>query len=204
MKGFLKRDFYLLLPNLRFYAVFILIMGGVSLLRHTSMVNFFGFYVAIFAASSVLGLFSYDDMNHWQTYAAAAPHGRRGQVDGRYVIALLLGAGVMVTISLLYLLGRDLGQLSTALLYGGMFLVYVDLAIPIGYRFGSNSRTVMVIIIGALAAIGGMVGTMATISGSFSGSGSSLGFGIPLALIGLAGTVVSRWVSLGIMAKKEL
>ncbi len=203
MKGFLKRDFYLILPNLRFYAVFILIMGVVSLLRHTDMVGFFGFYVAIFAASSVLGLFSYDDMNHWQTYGAAVANGRRAQVDGRYIIALLLGVGVMATIGLLFLLGRDLGQLSTALLYGGIFLVYVDLAIPVGYRFGSNSRTVMVIIIGALAGLGGIVGATVTISGGL-GSGVSLNIGLPLTLIGLAGMVVSRSISLRIMAKKEL
>lgn len=204
MKGFLKRDFYLILPNLRFYAVFILIMGVVSFLRHTDMVGFFGFYVAIFAASSILGLFSYDDMNHWQTYAAAAPAGRRGQVDGRYAMALLLGTGVTVTIALLFLLGRDLGQLPTALLYGGMFLVYVDIAIPVGYRFGSNSRVVMAVLIGALAAIAGVVGATVTISGSFLKTGLPLGFGIPLILIGLAGTVASRSIALRIMEKKEL
>lgn len=201
MKGFLKRDFYLILPNLRFYAVFILIMGVVSLLRHTEMVGFFGFYVAIFAASSVLGLFSYDDMNHWQTYGAAAPAGRKGQVDGRYATALLLGTGATATVALLFLLGRSFGQLHTALLYGGMFLVYMDVAIPMGYRFGSNSRMVVTVLIGALAAIAGVVGAT---SGSFSKTGMAMGLEIPLVLIGLAGAVVSRSISLRIMEKKEL
>lgn len=204
MKGFLKRDIYLLLPNLRFYAVFILIMGVVCLLRHTNMVSFFGFYVAIFAASSVLGLFSYDDMNHWQTYGAAAPAGRRTQVDGRYAVALLLGVGVTATIALLYLLGRTFEQLPTALLYGGVFLIYVDLAIPVGYRFGSNSRTVMVVLIGVLAGLAGMAGAVFSISSGAFTTGASLNIGIPLILVGLAAMPVSRGVALKIMAKKEL
>lgn len=204
MKGFLKRDIYLLLPNLRFYAVFILIMGVVCLLRHTNMVSFFGFYVAIFAASSVLGLFSYDDMNHWQTYGAAAPAGRRTQVDGRYAVALLLGVGVTATIALLYLLGRTFEQLPTALLYGGVFLIYVDLAIPVGYRFGSNSRTVMVVLIGVLTGLAGMAGAVFSISSGAFTTGASLNIGIPLILVGLAAMPVSRGVALKIMAKKEL
>jgi len=34
--------------------------------------------------------FSYDEAVHWERYAAATPAGRRGTVDGKYLLALLL------------------------------------------------------------------------------------------------------------------
>ena len=66
MKGFLKRDFYLILPNLRFYLIFMLFLMALSVFQVANLASFLGFYLAIFAASSVLSLFSYDEMNHWQ------------------------------------------------------------------------------------------------------------------------------------------
>lgn len=36
--------------------------------------------------------FSYDEAVHWERYAAATPAGRRGTVDGKYLLALLLAA----------------------------------------------------------------------------------------------------------------
>lgn len=207
MKGFLKRDFYLVLPNLRFCLLFLLILAALSIFRVTNMMSFFGFYLALFAASSVLGLFSYDEMNHWQAYAAAVPDGRRGQVDGRYTLALLLGLVMSVLVALMSLLSGEARELPMALLYGGMFLIYIDLAIPVSYHFGPRSRTVMIIIVGVMAGLMGVCGATMTISnagGTFHGTSLGLVAGAPFLAVGLVGMLLSRSVSLKILAGKEL
>lgn len=210
MKGFLKRDLYLMLPNVRFYLFFLVILGGFFAFKgisgdsFSSGISFFGFYVAIFAASSILGLFSYDEMNHWQSYAAAAPGGRRGQVDGRYAVALLVGVGTTVLLMLFFLLARAFEDVPTALLYGGLFLVYLDVALPVGYRFGASSRMVMIILIGVMAGVAGGGGAMLALSSGAAWAGIPPFVGIFLTAVGLVGMVVSRGISLRIMEKKEL
>ena len=40
--------------------------------------------------------FSYDEAVHWERYAAATPSGRRGTVDGKYLLALLLACAIKI------------------------------------------------------------------------------------------------------------
>lgn len=164
MKGFLRRDWSLLRINLWFYAIFIV---GASLFAIFAKVyaGFINTYLILFATISVMNLFSYDEANHWQAYAAAVPDGRKAMVDARYVLAVCIGVVVMV---LQFVVGGlswgvaggaepVLLSLGAASVYGGVFLCYTAIVLPVFYRFGSaRSRLVLIIVIGALA--GAMIG----------------------------------------------
>ena len=82
MTGFLKRDYYLISGTLKFYVLF---MAAFIILAVFTDFNssFLSLYVVIFAMSSVMGLFSYDDMSRWTAYGAAAPRSGESGDTGR-------------------------------------------------------------------------------------------------------------------------
>ncbi len=159
MKGFLKQDLYHLALNTKFYLGFLAVM--VIMVAVTDMdASFLHFYLMIFSASALLSLFNYDASNHWESYAAAVPGGRKAQVDGRYVLALLAWAAVTALALALSLLpdsdGESGGWLA-AVAMGAVMLLYVDLAFPLSYRFGPRSRVVFIIIIAVAVSLTGVV-----------------------------------------------
>lgn len=203
MKGFLKRDLCLIGGNLRFYICFIACIGILTAFTDMNL-GFLSFYVVIFAMSTVTGLFSYDEFNHWTAYAAAVPGGRKKMVDARYLLLLLTVAVVLAIQLLLGLFGREEGVLTMAALYGGMFLVYAAVTIPINYHFGgTKARMAMVVLVAVLAAVLAMGGTFMGLSSGF-GKVSLPREILALPVIGAGALLVSYRVSLGIMSKKEL
>lgn len=204
MKGFMRRDGSLLALNIRFYLVFMLAMAFLCMVNACNA-GFLFFYIMLFCASALIGLFSYDEANHWQAYAVTAPNGRKAQVDARYALALLVSVGGTVFLLALCLLSKTLGSWALALMYGGMMLVYVDVVFPLSYRFGTKSRLIMIIILAAMAGIIGMGSSMMVISGGPNSDKASLApVAIPLIGIGLVGMVASHRVSVAIMKRKEL
>jgi len=203
MKGFLRRDLYFLALNGKFYLCFMGIMAILAAFTDFSA-SFLYLYATIFCSSSVIGLFNYDEANHWGAYAAAVPNGRRAQVDARYLVGLLVTAVAMAVMLLVSLLSSEVGGWAMVLLYGGVGLVYLVVVCPLQYHFGARSRLVMIILIAALAGAFGVVGSAAIISGGMDSDKSPL---LPWALflvaVGLVGLVVSRQISLRIVAKKE-
>ena len=160
MKGFLRRDWALLTLNLRFYLLFILVMCALSMYSQMSS-GFVSIYIILLFAISIMNLFAYDEANHWEDYAFAAPDGRRAMVDARYALALCMGAAVMVIEFIIGRPGRE--SIALALMYGGIFFFYTALVLPIFYRFGSTkSRLVLIVVIVALGAATGAIGSMVT------------------------------------------
>ncbi len=159
MKGFLKQDLYHLALNTRFYLFFLAAM--VVMVALTDMdASFLHFYLTIFSASALLSLFNYDAANHWESYAAAVPGGRKAQVDGRYVLALLVWVMLTALVLALSFLpdpeGENGGWLAAAVM-GAVLLLYVDLAFPLNYRFGPRSRVIFIVIIAFAAGLLGVV-----------------------------------------------
>lgn len=203
MIGFLKRDLFLQVTNLGFYLAFLAAMGIMTVFSDMDA-SFLFLYAMIFCASALASLFSYDEVNHWQAYAAAAPNGRRDQVRGRYVLALTLSVVVSAVLLAATLLGGQPENWSLALLYAGMLLVYVDVMFPLSYRFGSKSRLAMIILLAATAGIMGIGGSMLVLSGGPDKGLSPLnGASILLAGCGLVGMAVSYRISVAIMKRKE-
>ncbi len=203
MKGFLKRDYYLLSGNLRFYVLFMAAFALLAVFTDFS-VSFFSLYVVIFGMSSILGLFSYDEFNHWTAYGAAVPAGRTAMVDARYLLTVLIAAGMAVVQVLLGLLGGEGNTVPVAAVYSGVFLLYAAIALPVSYYFGgTKARTVMIVVIGLMAGGVGVGGSILSIRGVHGG------LRLPPAtllfpLLGIGALALSWRVSLGIMGRKEL
>lgn len=203
MIGFLKRDLFLQVTNLGFYLAFLAAMGIMTVFSDMDA-SFLFLYAMIFCASALASLFSYDEVNHWQAYAAAVPNGRRDQVRGRYVLALTLSVVVSALLLAATLLGGQPENWSLALLYAGMLLVYVDVMFPLSYRFGSKSRLAMIILLAATAGIMGIGGSMLVLSGGpDKGLSPFNGAAVVLMFCGLVGMAVSYGISVAIMKRKE-
>lgn len=203
MTGFLKRDYYLISGNLRFYMLFMAAFAALAVFTDFST-SFFALYVVIFAMSSILGLFSYDDFNHWTAYGAAVRSGRMAMVDARYLLTVLIAAGMAAVHILMGLLGREEDVLPMAAIYSGVFLLYASLALPVSYFFGgTKARTVMVVVIAVMAAgvgIGGSILNIRSVHGGFRLPPVTVLF----PLLGIAALAISWRVAVGIMGRKEL
>lgn len=203
MTGFLKRDFYLMETNLRFYLLLIAVFAILAVFTDFS-VAYLSIYLVILAMSSVMGLFSYDDMSRWTAYGAAAPAGRMAMVDGRYLLTLLISVGISAFQLLISLLEGGEGALPIAALYGGGFLLYAAVTLPVCYQFGgTKARTVMILIVAVTAAVMGMGATALQISGGFGRVSLPAPF-LLLPLAGIAALALSWRGSLEIMRRKEL
>ncbi len=202
MKGFLKQDLYHLALNTRFYLFFLAVM--VIMVAATDMdASFLHFYLTIFSASALLSLFNYDAANHWESYAAAVPGGRKAQVDGRYVLALLVWVMLTALVLALSFLpdpeGENGGWLAAAVM-GAVLLLYVDLAFPLNYRFGPRSRVIFIVII-AFAA--GLLGVVMAGGEDFAIFSDPVAPTLILLAVGLALMPVSYAFSRVIVARRE-
>ena len=148
MRGFLRRDWALIRVTLRFYLLF---LAGACLLA-----VFTDFSISIclilFSVINVMNLFAYDEANQWMGYAAAAPKGRRAMVDARYLLSLCVG-GAMAALQAV--VGRLSAQaLLQSLVFGGIYLLYTAVVLPVFYRFGSaKGRMVLILVIAALSGV---------------------------------------------------
>lgn len=203
MLGFLKRDLSLQLSNARFFLCFILAFTVLAVFSDFSA-SFASLYLVILSGTSIMNLFSYDEANHWEAYAAVTPNGRRTMVDARYLLAVGIGVVVFLFQLVLGILDKS-GQLETALLYAGAFLLYAAVILPIAYRFGgTKSRMVMIVVVGLFAAMFALAATSLHIFTD----------GDPLAILGVlpllalplgaAALLISHRISRHIMAVKEL
>lgn len=203
MTGFLKRDLSLQAVNAKFYLCFVLAFAGLAVFTDFAA-SFASLYLVIFSGTSIMSIFSYDEANHWEAYAAAAPNGRRAMVDARYLLAAGIGVVVFLFQLVLGILDKS-NQLETALLYTGAFLLYAAVILPIAYRFGgTKSRIVMIVVVAAFSALIAIGATSLQVFAD----------GDPLAILGVlpllalplgaAALLISHRVSCHIMANKEL
>lgn len=215
MRGFLERDLTLLLPSMKFYGILIAAFTLISLVSRSAN-NFAGLYLLLFPTVGLMSLFSYDEMNHWQGYAAAAPQGRRAMVNARYALTAGLSAVIFVLRFLLNLLERGnvfaydffypAGHfIQNALVFLACFLLYGAVVLPLLFRFGAAKGHLFGIVAGVLAAaisIGGMV-LSTTVGAAFLGALPAL---VPLLFPLLAaGLFALSWLlSRVIMDKREL
>ena len=195
MKGFLKRDWALICVNLRFYLLFI----GFALLL-TSFADFstsvVSLYLVVFAAVSVMNLFAYDEANHWEGYAAAAPNGRRAMVDARYVMSLCV-SGIIVIFQAV--IGRFSHEaLVQALMFGGIALLYSAIVLPVFYRFGSTkSRIALIVIMAVFSA------SIAAAASALSDLGIRVDISLFLLPLGIVAMLISQSISHAIVRRKE-
>ena len=108
MAGLLYKDWLLLRRQLWYYA---LLLGLYLALTAAGVLDasFLCGLAVLYGTLLPTTCFSYDEAVHWERYAAATPAGRRGTVDGKYLLALfctgLALAVNAVNLPLLLLLG---------------------------------------------------------------------------------------------------
>lgn len=150
MKGFLKKDLYLTIGYCRsiflIVAVFIVI-GCVQTDNY-----FFIFYPAIMVSLLAVTLLSYDEREHFCTYAAAMPQTRATYVSAKYLISLIYGlicVAVIVLVQVIFgeFAGKDFLFLVGSLLILSLFTPAV--ALPFMFKYGvEKGRLAYYIMIG--------------------------------------------------------
>lgn len=216
MIGFLERDLCLTLPALRIYGV-ILLLFAVLACASSSIAVMFGFYLILFSANILMTLFSYDDFNHWQGYAATLPNGRAAPVNARYLLCaffsvaifaleLLVGLFTRAATPWLSIVRRDYFVLDDALLYLGAFLLYTAVMLPIFYRFGGAKGRIVTTATAVFFAIAVVLATtlLSSVANEAIPAPARTPLPLLLPLAGAAALALSWRVSLSIMAKKEL
>ena len=151
MKGFSRREWYLLRPNAFFYGGFLAFFLVVCFFSQKAA-SFFPVYLLAFGNSSVLALFNYDETNGWRAYASALPGGRRTMVDARYVTGLAIALVTAVVSALSTAMAGDGVELWFMSIYGSATLLSLAISIPITYRFGGlRARLATLVLFCALA-----------------------------------------------------
>ncbi len=215
MKGFWKRELYLLRPNLWFCGVFLgLLLLAARFAPLTGPLDFAVLFLVLLGLNGIQSLFLCDEINAWQAYAAAVPGGRRTMVDARYLFALEEGLLLMGAILLISVLRRESLSLWSAGFYGATLLVTLAVTLPIYYRWGgTRGKLVSVLFTFTLLGVMGGLSTgvldsaredlaqgflREDVKGFFSAAA------LVLPLLGLGALALSRRVSRRIMQKKEL
>lgn len=204
MMGFFRRDLSLQRVNAGFYLCFVLAFALLSIFSDFSA-GFVSLYLVIFSGSSIMSLFSYDEVNHWEAYAAATPNGRRAIVDARYVMALLLAGVVFLLQTMVGVLQRA-NLLEIASVYAGALLLYAAVVLPIFYRFGGTRSRVIILVVIALFSIlvAFCTSALQSVSGDILQPGWDRFLSVLVPVAGLALLAISHRISRAIMARKEL
>lgn len=203
MKGFLRRDFSLILPNLRFYGLLLAGMLILCLFTDTDS-TFLVAYLYVLAQSVSLSLFSYDEQGHWQAYAAAAGGGRQNQVRGRYAFVLLLNGIIALLEGVLCLVDR--APYLPTLVFAGVCLLLQAIMMPLCYKFGVNRTrlfTLVFVILAFVAGGGAAAYSSALEEGSPQASRLLSLMALPTLAVGLGALVISCYISQKILESKE-
>ena len=213
MMGLLYKDILVQRKQIGYYLAFVVV--------YTALVVAGVFTSAILAGLVVLigmmlpmSSFAYDDLAHWERYAAATPAGRRGIVNGKYLFALasLLLAAVPIFLiqCVLSLAGlSDMEIKDTALVVLGCTGVgaLIDaLELPFFIKFGAEKSRVISIVIFVVFFGGVMLaGQVADQLGPLPAPPAWLLRALPglLALVGIGICVISYCISQAICQKKE-
>ena len=216
MRGFLRRDLYLLKLGAWFYPVLVAVAFVVSMIFSKSGVaNYTVYFLLVFGMESLYSLMTYDGMNGWLSYAAAIPEGRKSMVDARYLLALCV-ALVLAGLLGIYTLARGESLvLWTVGFYTGAFLLILSVTQPIGCRWGYTGSGVRVAItmltFVMLGVLGGLFSgvlqsaredlAQGLLRGDVNGFFGMLSLVLPL--VGLGALALSWRLSRHIMEKKE-
>lgn len=197
MKGLMRRDFLLLAPML---GLFSLAAAAMSVFSIAAVSSIWSPFLLVFCVSVLLTPFSYDGQNHWMSYAAALPEGRRAAVTARYTLILLLdGAALallLVTGIVVALRGSAVILLAMPLYAGVLLLSTAGLPLALYKLSGAKGQfaALAVVVAMTLALMAGGMILETTKNDPASGSGPGVWMPI-LGFVLLALGVVSMRAS---------
>ena len=153
MKGLLLKDLFVV-------SEFVRVLTLMALVFIASMMAIDGFSVigamiSLLVVSLVISSFSYDDLAHWDSFAATLPVSRRKLVASKYLFLLLLGVLAVVFNGLVSVLfaalqpGVSLAeQFVTGILISMAACIIDFVLIPLIYKYGAEkSRMMMMMVI---------------------------------------------------------
>ena len=155
MNGLLKKEWYIMAKQMRFWIVLMLVYSALSVTGVWGS-GMMSAMVCVILFTAPMSLFTQDRMSHWDAFAAALPNGRRAAVKARYLFSLALALFCIVLVmacsALLYLLGLAENANWAELLVTGGFsvflsLFFISILMPLLYRFGPDKARIMIIIV---------------------------------------------------------
>jgi hypothetical protein len=163
ISAMIYKDFAIIKRTAGMYALMILFYFGMTIggvFQGTGMINGFA---TTFAIALPLSCFALDEQARWEKYAITLPLGRRGVLQAKYVIALLLTVGMGLLIALMNLaifafFPSRIDNLPASLLtVVGMMagcMLMQSLLIPPCMKYGvQKARVILIIIFATTAAV---------------------------------------------------
>lgn len=215
MFGFVLKDVFVGRKNIFYYFGFLLIYGVLSVVGVFPYSVLAGL-VALVGLMLPMSSFAYDDQARWEKFAAAAPAGRRGMVQGKYLYALLCTAAAAVLVAVILMAMSLLEMVETKAWWEPLAVVgacacvtlLIDsLLLPFLLKYGSEKARIISLLIFAVV-FGGMALLAYLLEGGFQFPP------VPPAVLTLAPVLlvvftaaalaVSFAVSLHVYGKKEL
>lgn len=148
MKGLLLKDLFVV-------SEFVRVLTLMAIVFIASMMAIDGFSVigamiSLLVVSLVISSFSYDDLAHWDSFAATLPVSRRKLVASKYLFLLLLGVLAVVFNGLVSVLfaalqpGVSLAeQFVTGILISMAACIIDFVLIPLIYKYGAEKSRMM-------------------------------------------------------------
>ena len=173
MKALLRKDIYVMFTQLRglllIMLVFSVIPGGI-------FIPFTFLYTGVLSTASLMAL---DEQSQWDTLALMLPYSRRRLVTSKYVMGWLgIVAALVATVVMQCIWAAtgvaaiEEGFFTAICLYIAIVLILQAVSVTVIYRFGYVRGRVMIVI--AVAVIGGVVGAAAANGSTLSTAATAL------------------------------
>ena len=170
MFGFVCKDFLVGRKNILYYFGFLVIYGAMSIAGVFPYSVLAGL-VTLVGLMLPMSSFAYDDQARWEKFAAAAPAGRRGVVQGKYLYALLCTAGAAAVVTVILTALSLLGTVETEVWWEPLAVVGAcvcvtllldSIFLPFLLKFGSEkarmlSMLVFAVVFGSMALLAFLV-----------------------------------------------
>lgn len=153
MKGLLLKDLFVVSEFVRVLTLMVIVF--IASMMAIDGFSVIGAMISLLVVSLVISWFSYDDLAHWDSFAATLPVSRRKLVASKYLFLLLLGVLAVVFNGLVSVLfaalqpGVSLAeQFVTGILISMAACIIDFVLIPLIYKYGAEkSRMMMMMVI---------------------------------------------------------
>ena len=153
MKGLLLKDLFVVSEFVRVLTLMVIVF--IASMMAIDGFSVIGAMISLLVVSLVISSFSYDDLAHWDSFAATLPVSRRKLVASKYLFLLLLGVLAVVfngRVSVLFAAlqpGVSLAeQFVTGILISMAACIIDFVLIPLIYKYGAEkSRMMMMMVI---------------------------------------------------------
>lgn len=216
MKGLMMKDLRLMISQKKMFIMFIAI--GIFLIvadqNYTFAVSYTMFVSATFAMSTI----SYDTFDNGMSFLLTLPVSRKDYIYQKYGLVVLVTLVVDVIISacgvgILNTTGNgEVGELllSSVLLFF-IILLFYSVMLPVNIKYGTEKgRTVMFTFAGAIVVIVMCVQRFANVSEKMLEKGMNVLMQLgeiqifaAIGIVGVLAIIISMYVSVGILKKKE-